>query len=106
MSNETQEEVLIYEQRGNTAWLTMNRPKAMNSINLATIARFERLLPEIAANDDIRVLVLEFGNMAGDDLRPERLGRSHADRATQACVLAGDLAVKPVRSRFDLFSQR
>ena len=58
MSNETQEEVLIYEQRGNTAWLTMNRPKAMNSINLATIARFERLLPEIAANDDIRVLVL------------------------------------------------
>lgn len=58
MSNDTQDEAVLYEQRGNTAWLTMNRPKAMNAINLAAIARFEKLLPEIAANDDIRVLVL------------------------------------------------
>jgi len=58
MSNDTQDDAVLYEQRGNTAWLTINRPKAMNSINLAAIARFEKLLPEIAANDDIRVLVL------------------------------------------------
>ena len=58
MNRDAHSEALLYEKRGNVAWLTMNRPEAMNSINLAIIERFESLLPEIAADDDIRVLVL------------------------------------------------
>ena len=38
-------EELIYTKRGHVAWLRMNRPEAMNAINLAMIAGFERVLP-------------------------------------------------------------
>ena len=37
MSNED----LIYTQKGMTAWLTLNRPKAMNAISLSIIERME-----------------------------------------------------------------
>lgn len=69
---------LLFEVRGPVAWLTLNRPKAMNSINLEMIAGYEKALPEIVANDAIRVLVVT-GNgsafCAGADLK-EALGRT------------------------------
>ena len=49
---------LIFETRGPVAWLTLNRPKAMNSISLEMIELYEEYLPKIAADDSIRVLVL------------------------------------------------
>jgi enoyl-CoA hydratase len=49
---------LLFETRGAVAWLTLNRPKAMNSISLAMIALYEEYLPKIAADDSIRVLVV------------------------------------------------
>lgn len=51
-------EELIYTKQGHVAWLRMNRPEAMNAINLAMIARFERVLPRIAADEEVRVVVL------------------------------------------------
>lgn len=63
---------LLYETRGPVAWLTMNRPKAMNSINLEMIAIYEQLLPKIAVDDSICVLAIT-GNgpafCAGADLK-------------------------------------
>jgi enoyl-CoA hydratase/carnithine racemase len=52
------ETALLIENRGPVAWLTMNRPEAMNAINLDMIALYEKYLPEIAANDSVRVLVI------------------------------------------------
>src|SRR3990167_3652120 len=49
---------LLFEQVGPVGWIILNRPKAMNAINLAMIAAFEELLPEIAGNNDIRVLAI------------------------------------------------
>jgi len=49
---------LIYTKQGHVAWLRMNRPEAMNAINLAMIAGFERVLPRIAADEEVRVVVL------------------------------------------------
>jgi enoyl-CoA hydratase/carnithine racemase len=49
---------VIYEKQGSTAWLTLNRPKAMNSLNLSIIGRLEKLLPQIADDDEVRVLVI------------------------------------------------
>ena len=65
-------EALVYTKEGPIAWLRMNRPEAMNSINLAMIARFEEVLPEIASDEEIRVVALTgTGNAfcAGADLK-------------------------------------
>ena len=49
---------LLYENRDGVAWLTMNRPDAMNSISLDMVALFEEYLTQIAADAGIRVLVI------------------------------------------------
>ena len=68
MSNED----LVYTKKGSTAWLTLNRPKAMNSISLSIIERMEELLPQLAADDSVRVVVLTGAGpafCAGADLK-------------------------------------
>jgi enoyl-CoA hydratase/carnithine racemase len=73
---------LLFETRGSVAWLTLNRPDALNSINLEMVRLYEELLPRIASDDSIRVLVIT-GNgkafcagadlkevLSGQDLRP------------------------------------
>lgn len=49
---------LVLEIKGPVAWLTLNRPKAMNSINLEIISLYEKYLPQLAADDSVRVLVV------------------------------------------------
>jgi len=44
---------------GPVATITLNRPAAFNSINLAIAQKLEVLAAEVEANDDIRVLVIE-----------------------------------------------
>jgi enoyl-CoA hydratase len=74
MSNED----VIYTQRGTTAWLTLNRPKAMNSISLSMIAAMEELLPQIAADDSVRVVIVTGAGAAfcaGADLKEVLAGK-------------------------------
>ncbi len=54
----TDNDALLYEKRGSVAWLTLNRPHAMNAINLDMVALYENYLPKIAADGSIRVLVI------------------------------------------------
>lgn len=78
MSEQIEGEELLYEQRGNIAWLTLNRPQAMNSLNTAIISRFEDLLPAIESNDDIRVVVITGAGpafCAGADLKEVLAGK-------------------------------
>lgn len=49
---------LLYETRGSVAWLTHNRPDAMNAFNLEIVSLYEKYLPQIAADDNIRAIVL------------------------------------------------
>src|SRR5215831_3567963 len=44
---------------GHVATITLNRPAAFNSINLAIAQRLEKLATEIEASDAIRVVVIE-----------------------------------------------
>ena len=63
---------VIYAQQGTTAWLTLNRPQAMNSISLSMIEHMEKLLPQIAADDSVRVVVVTGAGSAfcaGADLK-------------------------------------
>ncbi len=51
-------ENIIYEIHEGIATITFNRPKALNALNGALLDELSRALDEIAADDDIRALVL------------------------------------------------
>jgi enoyl-CoA hydratase/carnithine racemase len=73
------EDVLLCDVAESVARLTLNRPKAMNSLNLAILAELDRRLTELAANDEIRVLVLTGSGAAfcaGADLKEVLAGRT------------------------------
>lgn len=66
------EDVLLLETLGPVARLTLNRPKAMNSLNMALAAELDRSLQALAADDAIRVVVLTGAGpafCAGADLK-------------------------------------
>jgi enoyl-CoA hydratase/carnithine racemase len=69
--------VLLLEIRGAVAWLTLNRPDALNALNSAMVDRFAELLPRLADDESIRVVVLT-GNgrafCAGADLKEVQSG--------------------------------
>lgn len=52
------DDVVLFETIGAVARLTLNRPMAMNSLNLAMLSHLEQRLAEIASRDEIRVVVL------------------------------------------------
>lgn len=51
-------ENIIYEVNEGIATITFNRPKALNALNAALLAELSRALDDIAADEDIRVLIL------------------------------------------------
>jgi len=68
----TSDEPALLSVDGAVATITLNRPSAFNSINLAIAQRLEQLATQVADDDNIRVLVIE-GNgkafCAGGDLQ-------------------------------------
>ena len=51
-------ENIIFQIDAGIATISFNRPKALNAINAALLEEFSQALDEIAADEDIRVLVL------------------------------------------------
>jgi enoyl-CoA hydratase/carnithine racemase len=49
---------LLVEQRGYVAWLTLNRPTALNSVNPAMVAALQATLDAIASDGTTRAMVL------------------------------------------------
>jgi enoyl-CoA hydratase/carnithine racemase len=73
------EDVLLFETIGAVARLTLNRPKAMNAMNLAILTELDRRLTDIAADDELRVLVITGKGpafCAGADLKEVLAGRA------------------------------
>ena len=92
------EDVLLYDVDGSVARLTLNRPKAMNSLNLAMLAELDRRLTEIADDNEMRVLVLTGAGAAfcaGADLKEvlagQTLGPGEADFLDRANQVFGRL---------------
>lgn len=96
------DDTLLFEALGPVARITLNRPKAMNALNLAILAELERGLAEIARNDEIRVVILT-GNgpafCAGADLKQVLAGADlapgEADFLDRAHVVFGALRAFP-----------
>jgi enoyl-CoA hydratase len=49
---------IVYEVKEGIATITFNRPKALNALNSALLAEFSQALDDIAADDNIRILIL------------------------------------------------
>ncbi|MGE3691847.1 MAG: enoyl-CoA hydratase/isomerase family protein [Novosphingobium sp.] len=52
------EAAVLYEQRGATALLTINRPKTLNALDLATLAELEACIRRAEADTGISVVVI------------------------------------------------
>jgi enoyl-CoA hydratase/carnithine racemase len=83
MSAQPQEQqpVLLREDRDGIATLTMNRPQQMNLLTGEMLAALQDAFDEIAANKDVRVVVLAAagkGFCAGHDLKEIRALGDHA----------------------------
>jgi enoyl-CoA hydratase/carnithine racemase len=75
------ESVLSFEAIGSVARLTLNRPKAMNSLNLAMLTALDSALTEVSNNDELRVLLITGAGpafCAGADLKEVLTGQSLA----------------------------
>ena len=85
------ETALLFDKRDGIATLTLNRPAARNALTAAMFLDMERILIEIAADEEIRVVVLTgagAGFSAGADLKPVS---KEERRRTRASSFPGDL---------------
>jgi len=67
------ERILLFERQGGAAMLTLNRPAARNALTTNLFLELERMLLEIEADDEVRVVVLTGAGRAfsaGADLKP------------------------------------
>ena len=67
------DEDLLFEKRAGIATLTLNRPDARNAITTGMFRDMERMLLEIEADDEVRVVVVTGagrGFSAGADVKP------------------------------------
>ena len=75
--------ILLHENRGGIAILTLNRPQARNSLSEALLEALSNALSAIAHDRTVRVVVLAAHGpafSAGHDLKELNAHRSHQDR--------------------------
>ncbi len=75
--------ILLREDRGNIALLTLNRPQARNSLSESLIAALSETFADLSSDRSIRAIVLAASGpafCAGHDLKELTAHRSEADR--------------------------
>ena len=92
MTDSTQLQNLIVERDGAVAVVTVNRPKVLNALNMATLDELERVTAGLAADDAVRCVVItgagEKSFVAGADINELAAqspvgGRQHAMRGQE-----------------------
>jgi enoyl-CoA hydratase len=69
-------EPVLYERRDAAAWITLNRPRKLNALNVSVVAGLESALERADADDEVKVVVLTGAGTsfsAGYDLAEEVL---------------------------------
>ena len=83
---------VLVENRGTTAWVTLNRPDVRNALSLAVNLRLSDLAHELDADDDVRTIVITGAGdkafCAGADLK-ERKGVPAAESGQYINAIAG-----------------
>lgn len=65
-------DTIIYEQRGAVAWITLNRPRELNAVNLRMLEELHDVLAAVQVNTAVRVVVVTGSGRAfcaGADLK-------------------------------------
>ncbi len=96
----TNNEAVLYEQKASVAWLTLNRPKAMNSLNSDICVAMEEYLPRVETDDSIRVLVITGTGpafCAGADLKETIAGSALPPGEPDLLDRMGDGVLTPLR---------
>ena len=68
------DDLVLYERRGPSAWITLNRPSKLNAMTYALVDQLEVALDRAEANDEVRVVVVRGAGRAfcaGYDLEQE-----------------------------------
>lgn len=90
-----QDQALLFEKRDGLATLTLNRPAARNALTSQMFLDMERMLIEIEADDDVRVVVITGtgrGFSSGADLKPvSKEERSRTMRSSFPGDAGGDI---------------
>ena len=78
-------ENLLFSKENGIGYVTINRPKALNALNAATVEELDALLDEIAADTEIQVVIVTGGGeksfVAGADITEMRPLGAIAGRA-------------------------
>lgn len=85
---------LLFDVRDGVATLTLNRPQALNALDLALKAELAARLREVGARPDVRAVVLTGAGRAfcsGGDIRQMEAGRSAADTRARLLALHRDV---------------
>lgn len=96
-------EHLVFEQKGNTAIVTMNRPEAKNALSLPMLVGMVDAWSEIDSNDEIRCAILTGAGgtfCAGMDLKSQ--GGSDADTYRERMAKDPDLHWKALLRHYSL----
>ncbi len=79
---ETEEDILLRDQRGPIALLTLNRPEARNALSEQLLSTLQSQIDDISASSSIKVVVITSNGpafCAGHDIRQMESHRSDAD---------------------------
>jgi enoyl-CoA hydratase/carnithine racemase len=99
------EQPVLYDERGAAAWLTLNRPEALNALNPATIEGLHAAMDRAQANDALRALVLTGSGRAfsaGADLKSVRKQLSGEAGSTTQGFITDFLALAERFERYSL----
>ncbi|MDC1116267.1 enoyl-CoA hydratase/isomerase family protein [Luminiphilus sp.] len=80
-------DTLLQELKGETLWLTMNRPKALNAMNKPLVGALRETFDTLKIRQDVRIVVLRANGKAfcaGLDLQSEGWGTSDSPQALLA----------------------
>jgi enoyl-CoA hydratase len=86
------DEAVLYEVRGASAWLTINRPDQRNALNPSVIEKLLEGLDRAAANEAVRVVVLTGAGERAFCVGADLGGMQPADGRAQEHVRRGQIA--------------
>ena len=96
-------EYIIYERKGQIAYLTLNRPKKLNALNAELMAEFREVMGVVEADDEVRALILTGAGRAFSSGFDIQISDHSPDPSTNSESEVGNAYRTPIQSLVDTF---